>query len=400
MTDRLTRRGLLGGLGGATAAGVLGTPHVRASAGPCTEAATPRPLAPVNREAAARHGVEYRAMPQAAVGVDVESMITMYSAAEVAARRARLIAYVWKRAGLPTRLPRVQTDVSVPLLTALPHLRRVDELSVPLAYGMSSKVYHVLPRPPGNGRLAVYHNGHGEPLGTMLTTVAPLLQRGYSVQIHAMPYMHWNAPSPAELGETSHDEFARRESASFSALTFFLEPVAVALNHAVRVHRPTSVQMVGLSGGGWTTTVYAAIDPRVTRSYPVAGSLPPYLRGASPNAASSIGDWEQRGDTLPGFYGVAGYLDLYVMAATGPGRRQLQILNRFDSCCFSGIGHRSYVAAVAHRAGLIGGGGWDLQEDATHDGHTISPYALSVILHDLDTRRDERTLSDQRDHPR
>jgi hypothetical protein len=42
--------------------------------------------------------------------------------------------------------------------------------------------------------------------------------------------------------------------------------------------------------------------------------------------------------------------------------------------------------AVAQRAGLVGGGGWDLLEDATHDAHTISPYALSVILHDLGTR--------------
>lgn len=47
------------------------------------------------------------------------------------------------------------------------------------------------------------------------------------------------------------------ESKSFSALTFFLDPVTVALNHAVTTRRPTSVQMIGLSGGGWTTTVYA-----------------------------------------------------------------------------------------------------------------------------------------------
>lgn len=390
MTDRLTRRGLLSGMGGATAAGVLRMPYASAgpytSAGPCDSPAPPRPVAPVNREVAARHGVEYRTMPRAAVGVDVDSLITVHSAADVAARRARLTAYVWKGAGLPTRLPRVQAGVSVPLLRALPHLHRVDELTVPLAYGMSSRVYHALPRPPWNGRFAIYHNGHGEPAGAMLTTVAALLQRGYSVLIHAMPNMHWNAPSPAGRGGVSHDQFARMESARFSALTFFLDPVAVALNHALTVHRPTSVQMIGLSGGGWTTTVYAAIDPRVTRSYPVAGSLPFYLRGAAPNVASSTGDWEQRRDTLPGFYGAAGYLDLYVMAAAGPGRRQLQILNRFDPCCFSGVGHRSYAPAVTQRAGLIGGGGWDLLEDATHDEHTISPYALSVILHDLGTR--------------
>ena len=114
MTDRLTRRGLLGGLGAATAARAFGMPY--ASAGPCGALASPRPVTPVNREIAARHGAEYRTMPQAAVGVDADSLITVHSAADVAARRARLIAYVWKGAGLPTRLPRVRTGVSVPPL--------------------------------------------------------------------------------------------------------------------------------------------------------------------------------------------------------------------------------------------------------------------------------------------
>jgi hypothetical protein len=158
--------------------------------------------------------------------------------------------------------------------------------------------------------------------------------------------------------------------------------VTVALNYAVAAYAPSSVQMIGLSGGGWTSTVYAALDPKVTRSYPVAGSLPFYLRTASRQVTSSTGDREQRRDTLPGFYGIAGYLDLYVMAATVLARRQLQVLNRFDPCCFSGVGHRGYGPAVAQRAAVIDGGRWEILEDATHDQHTVSPYALEVILDD------------------
>lgn len=246
---------------------------------------------------------------------------------------------------------------------------------------------------PWNHRLAVYHNGHGEPFDVMVRTVNGLLQRGYSVLICAMPFMHWNAqpiagPSGGLVTIASHDALARWESATFSALTFFLDPVTVALNHAVAAYRPTSIPMIGLSGGGWTTTLCAAIDPRITRSYPTAGTLPFYLRPAAPNVTSSVGDWEQRKDTLPGFYGIAGYLDLYVMAATGPGRRQIQILNRFDPCCFSGVGHRGYAPAVRHRTAVIDHDAWDIVEDATHDQHAISPYALSIILHDLDIHSD------------
>jgi len=60
------------------------------------------------------------------------------------------------------------------------------------------------------------------------------------------------------------------------------------------------------------------------------------------------------------------------MAAIGPGRPQIQILNRVD---------------------VIGGGHWEVLEDATHDQHTISPYALSVILWDLTACRDIPSVS-------
>jgi hypothetical protein len=161
----------------------------------------------------------------------------------------------------------------------------------------------------------------------------------------------------------------------------------VAINYADKVLRPNSIAMIGLSGGGWATTVTAAIDPRVTRSYPTAGSWPFYLRSAPPSANSSTGDWEQGrgGATLPGFYANATFLDMYAMAAVGPQRGQIQILNRFDACCFNGVGARSYATVVAHRVALIGDGSWDILEDATHNQHAVSPYALEIILWDLET---------------
>lgn len=46
------------------------------------------------------------------------------------------------------------------------------------------------------------------------------------------------------------------------------------------------------------------------------------------------------------------------------------------------------LSAGGHRARVVIGGDWEVVEDATHDQHTISPYALSVILHDLGVHRD------------
>ena len=36
--------------------------------------------------------------------------------------------------------------------------------------------------------------------------------------------------------------------------------------------------MMGKSGGGWTTTLAAALDPRISFSAPIAGSIPPGQR--------------------------------------------------------------------------------------------------------------------------
>src|ERR1041385_7687309 len=97
--------------------------------------------------------------------------------------------------------------------------------------------------------------------------------------------------------------------------------------------------MVGLSGGGWTTTLYAAIDPRIRKSFPVAGSIPLYLYSDHYQT-----DAEQ---SRPELYSLAGYPDLYVLGSSGIGRKQVQILNHSDSCCFGSLQHDAGVRHVA-----------------------------------------------------
>jgi hypothetical protein len=87
MANQLSRRHLLTDFGG-VAAGALtarNTAPGPISAGPCGVPAPFRPVAPVNREVAARHGTDFTAMPQSAVGIDVESLLTVNNAADIAA---------------------------------------------------------------------------------------------------------------------------------------------------------------------------------------------------------------------------------------------------------------------------------------------------------------------------
>ena len=62
-------------------------------------------------------------------------------------------------------------------------------------------------------------------------------------------------------------------------MRFFIEPVALAVAHAKRLGY-RHVALAGLSGGGWTTTVAAAVLPAVTLSVPIAGSVPKWRTAA------------------------------------------------------------------------------------------------------------------------
>ena len=47
--------------------------------------------------------------------------------------------------------------------------------------------------------------------------------------------------------------------------------------------------MLGLSGGGWSTTLASAVDPRIQLSFPTAGSIPFDLKvGACKSSADDV----------------------------------------------------------------------------------------------------------------
>ncbi|WP_153067179.1 hypothetical protein [Steroidobacter cummioxidans] len=275
---------------------------------------------------------------------DYDHKVTITSPAEVAARRSQLIRYIWGTSSLPAGPPSRVVLNDNPPTSGLHHLARADTLEITMALGEKGYAHHLTPKRP-NKKLIIYSEGHDDNFegthdGRMIDEI---LRNGYSVLLVYMPHMAYFTSK--ELGVVansvfrnnpsilSHDQmFAKLSPASGSVLQFFLEPVAVSLNY-LRQHwqndgfpKYTDFGMAGLSGGGWATTVYAAIDPSIRVSVPIAGSLPRYL--SSPSAS---GDAEQ---LVPGFYSIAGYLDLYLLGSYEPGRSQVQVLNRRDTCCF------------------------------------------------------------------
>lgn len=325
--------------------------------------------------------------------------ITIHSAREAEAKRRALVQYLWGKEGFPKRrLPElVQTNVPSPV-GHLTQLARVDELRMNLAPDLQGLAYHFIPQRP-NCALVVVHHGHACTLDDdpsladvghgLQRTINTLLHEGYGVLGVFMPHMR---PGDCSGG---HDEMFQTNNVAGSPIRLFLESTAISLKYVRsrsrvdRFPKYRAFHMVGLSGGGWTTTIYAAIDPTIRCSFPVAGTIPLYLR-----SGGSVGDREQ---FEASFYSIAGYPDLYVLGAYGHGRKQVQILVRRDDCCFGEAQHdaqatglpyaeamQDYASRVCAALEGLGRGSFRLEIDETAPSHMISHHAIEgVILPEL-----------------
>ncbi len=301
------------------------------------------------------------------------------STQELDEKRQRLIRFLWGEAELPVvKTPHsVVKGISDSRYAFLDNPASIDRIEIRMEFGVNSIIYLFHPRSP-NGRLLIYHQGHGGDFFLGRDTIHFFLRHGYAVAAFAMPLLSMNVQPTIETLAGSitlqeHGDLRVLESDVFSPMQFFFEPITVFLNYAMGEYDYDLVAMVGLSGGGWTTTLAAALDPRIERSYPVAGTRPLYFGDG--------GDYEQ---THPGLYALANYPELYVLGTYGGARRQIQVLNRYDPCCFAGTEHVLYEEQVARTAQRVGNGSFSVFLDETHLEHKISEAALAVMLNDLE----------------
>jgi hypothetical protein len=243
-----------------------------------------------------------------------------------------------------------------------------------------------------NGRVVIMNMGHQytafwPSFGDTLPMMVALLAHGFSIYAMNMP---------DEGNSSAHDDlFATYGNA---AMQYFLEPAVQAMNYWEEHRTFSQVDFVGISGGGWTGAVLQALDTRVKTSILVSGSLPGTQFCCDSFPLSQLrnrGDAEQ--NWAP-FYSIAGYVDLYLMGANGPGRVQLQILNVKDDCCFGPLQWNSiYVAAnfgrdwfqhVRYYESLIQNApipsNFSVVEDFTATSHELTdPFTVELALNTL-----------------
>tara|TARA_B100000315_G_scaffold16068_1_gene14386 strand:+ start:243 stop:1376 length:1134 start_codon:yes stop_codon:yes gene_type:complete len=314
--------------------------------------------------------------------VNVDSLIKIDGKSGIDQKRDFLTEFFWdtgsfQRIKDKSPSPEVETDISDSNYNDFQNLKRIDRLTVEMEYGINSISYLFIPE-QSNEKLILYHQGHSGDFLLGKDTIQFFLDRNFTVVAFSMPLLGMNSQPVVEingLGEMkliSHNQLRLLEANNFNPMRLFLDPIQINLNFLDKKYNFKQYSMIGLSGGGWTTVVYSAIDERISNSFSVGGSMPFYLRVDS----RDMGDYEQTNIEL---YQNVNYLELYVLGAYGDGRNHVQIFNKNDPCCFSGNGYETYEFVIKDKMLQLGEGNFQIFIDDTHNEHKISGHTLKLI---------------------
>ena len=362
------------------------------------------------------------AVPPQLISYDPSGQIRFRTASEADAKRLELISFIWS-SGLPTHtLPSVMTNMGSDVFAGdLSGLNgslaaTVDKLDANIApYDFHEICYliHPLAINANNRRLVVVNSGHrtGGKTSTPFSygvndTVNRLLSEGFKVLMTDMPLVGFNTHRTVVLpnaggtitisqrGTAGHNEMFKKLAPPVlpdgTIFRFFLEPMVQGVNYFLSVTPDVvDVSYIGISGGGWTGHMLAALDTRITQSFPVAGSYPLYIRQAVPTSDDTEQTYaplyleiatKNANGILDTAAGVASWLEIYALGGYGPGRRQIQILNYYDTCCFFGGTFRTYTNFVSNIVEGLGHGRWDFYSDTSLTNHWISSNVINHVI--------------------
>ena len=317
---------------------------------------------------------------------DIDSLIKIDNKSDIDQKRYFLTEFFWDVETLhsitfKSPLPQVESNISDSRYDNFQNLKRIDRLTIEMEYGINSISYLFIPE-KSNEKLILYHQGHGGDFILGKNTIQFFLDRNFTVLASTMPLVGMNNQPIVEIDGfgkiklISHEQLKFLETNNFNPMRLFLDPIQINLTFLDKEYDFDQYSMVGLSGGGWITVVYSAIDERISNSFSVAGSMPFYLRVDE----RDIGDYEQTNIDL---YRNVNYLELYILSASGDGRKHVQIFNKNDPCCYPGNGYETYEFVIKDKISQLGQGNFQIFVDNTHNEHKISDVALDYIVKNI-----------------
>jgi hypothetical protein len=316
------------------------------------------------------------------ISIDLQNLVNIKNNSDISKKKLDLINHIWKYENLSLEKPKkINEQIIYENFLPMDNLDRIDALEITMQHGVNSIVYFFHPE-KSNNELILYHQGHSGGFVNGKETIAYFVQNGYSVAAFSMPLFGMNnqpvvnSENFGQIKLISHNQFSLLENNDFSPMSYFFTPVISILNYSDEYFDFKNYSMVGISGGGWVSAIYPAIDDRISTSFSVAGSLPLTLRHDTKN----IGDYEQYNKS---FYEIANYFEIYLMSSFGENREFYQIFILNDPCCFSGTISNEYESEIKKILNQLGPGKFDIIIDETTSKHEISNYTKELILEKL-----------------
>ena len=253
---------------------------------------------------------------------DPSKQIRFRTPAEADAKRGELIEWIWPD-GLPTgTLPAVTSNIDLSVFSGdlagldsslAVSVDRLDANIIPYDYHSKMYLIHPVAENDNNKRLVLLNAGHRSVAAVPFTdgvndAVNRLLSEGFVVIMTDMPFVGFNTDNTIELpndgktvtigarGSGGHNELFSKLNPPVlddgEQFRFFLEPFVQGINHFLHTTPDAiDVSFVGISGGGWSGHMIAAVDTRIRQSFPVAGAYPLYAHPRD-TAGASLGDAE------------------------------------------------------------------------------------------------------------
>jgi hypothetical protein len=259
---------------------------------------------------------------------------TITTLGQLATARTTLINEVFSGGvGLPTDLATKAIDGSP--FTTVTGLNKVEKLTIPGDAAAKPRLW--TPNSARTDVVALIWAGHAG-------TAAQNGLRDYALQ----PFITAHVPTVTMVLPDGPNDYTSGDPTTHGTdhppYEKWARQAVVSINTLLNLYPGAKVIMTGISGGGWATTLCAALDTRITNSVQFVGSLPEFIYVNV--------DYEQWLTQIS-----ANYLDLYLLAAAN-GRRHIQVLHENDEAGFNRAAYGSrppYAPGLAAQATSLGG---------------------------------------------
>jgi hypothetical protein len=329
----------------------------------------------------------YDPLPPADVNMlkyDVPGNYHFTTEASLTTLRQQLLNDIWI-GGVPTKAIPDAIGVFTPDTYFNPssdNLSSINKLTWEIPEGFTSYIYHCIPT-ISNNKCVFLPFGHGTTWTVVGTTfgngllITQLLNAGYHVFCGYMLVY-----GPNELVKSNdpndHDFTAYEDPGVFNPLELFLDHWLYTLNYIKANFSFAEIEIMGHSGGGWTSVLMAACFADFNKCFEMAGTLPLFAKVAADHGDYEQGVVSQRPrDT----FNICNFVDMYILASYNG--LFCQIHNPTDNF-FKALPkyHQLYESLIKNKLATFSKGEF-IFEEYTYAGHMITQDCIDIIFDNL-----------------